>query len=114
VGSIDNTNDLIVTYVAGLGNWLGLATGIPGNTAAPANEAVGGSPAYARQETTWTVSGSTAIGSPVTFNVGPGTYTYLLACSGSSGSNMVSWTPIQPQTKSVQATITITPIINAS
>lgn len=114
MGNIDNTNDLVVTYVAGLGNWLGLATGNPGNTSSPQNEAVGGSPVYTRQETTWSVSGSTAIGSPVTFNVGAGTYTYLICCSGSSGSNMVSWTPITPQTKSVQSTITITPIINSA
>ena len=114
MANVDATIDTIVTDYVALGSWIGLCTGNPGNTNAPANEAVGGSPAYSRQETTWTTSGSQSIGSPVTFNVGPGTYNYAIICSGSSGSNMVDWTPIPPQIKSVQSTITITPLATAS
>lgn len=114
MSNVDTTSDILVTTYVGLGAWIGLCTGNPGNTNSPSNEAVGGSPAYARQETTWVTSGSQSIGSPVTFNVGPGTYTYMIMCSGSSGNNMVDWAPITPQVKSVQSTITITPLATAS
>jgi hypothetical protein len=112
--NVDATSDAQIAFYAGLGQWIGLCTGNPGNTTTPANEAIGGSPAYARQETDWTITGSTAIGSPVTFNVGPGTYTYMIYCVGSSGANMVDWCPITPQVTGVQTTITITPLATAS
>lgn len=114
MANTDATDGLLATYYVSLGDWIGLTTGNPGNTSTPANEAVGGSPAYARQETAWTVTGGTAIGSPITFNVGPGTYTYMIFCSGSSGNNMISSWPISPQVTSVQTTITITPLTSAS
>lgn len=110
MANVDNTNDLVETYVVSLGNWIGLATGNPGSTNSPSNEAIGGSPAYTRQETAWTSTGATSIGSPVTFNIGPGTYTYMMLCSGSSGNNMVDWVPITPQVAAVQTTVTITPL----
>lgn len=112
--NVDATTDIIIGDYVALGSWIGLTTGNPGSTASPSSEAVGGSPAYARQETDWVTSGSTSIGSPVTFNVGPGTYTYMILCSGSSGANMVDWVPISPQVATVQTTITITPLATAS
>jgi hypothetical protein len=108
------TADTIIGDYSALGNWIGLFTGPPGSTASPSNEATGGSPAYARQSTTWTVSGSTAIGSGVTFNVPAGTYNYMGIFSGSSGNNMVDWCPITPQSPTSQTTITIVPLANAS
>lgn len=114
MSNVDSTSDAQVTNYVGLGAWIGLATGNPGNTNTPSNEAVGGSPVYTRQETTWSTSGSQSIGSPVTFHVGPGTYTYCILCSGSSGANMVDWVPITPQVTAVQTTITITPLATAS
>jgi hypothetical protein len=114
VVNVTATADLLIADYVGLGQWIGLATGQPGSTNAPANEAVGGSPPYTRQETVWTTTGATSIGSPVTFNVGPGTYSFMLMCSGSSGSNMVDWVPITPQVTGVQTTITITPLATAS
>lgn len=103
-----------VTDYSAMGNWIGLATGNPGSTATPANEASGGSPAYARQETSWVVSGQTAIGSPVTINVPAGTYSYILLCSASTGNHMVDWAAITPQVCTSQTTITITPLATAS
>lgn len=114
MSNVDSTSDSQVLNYVGLGAWIGLATGPPGHTNTPANEAVGGSPAYARQETSWVTSGATSIGSPVTFNVGPGTYTYMLLCSASSGASMVDWAPITPQVATVQTTITITPLVTAN
>ena len=104
----------IVTDYSNLGNYIGLCTGAPGSTATPANEATGGSPAYARQATTWAVSGAQALGSAVTINVPAGTYSYMIMCSGSSGDNMVDWCAIAPQVISAQSTITITPLATAS
>jgi hypothetical protein len=114
VANVDATNDWLAARYITLGDWIGLGTGPPGNTATVANEAVGGSPAYTRQETSWSLSGATAIGTPVTFNVGPGTYRYMLHCSASSGNNMVNWVPISPQVISVQTTITIVPTVNVN
>jgi hypothetical protein len=106
--------DDIVTYYSTKGGWLGLATGSPGTTNAPANEATGGSPAYARKAFTWTVTGAAAIGSSVTFNVPAGTYNFMIYCSGSSGNNMYDWCAIPPQVCTVQSTITIDPLATAS
>jgi hypothetical protein len=112
--NVTATADAQVTAYVDLGDWLGVATGNPGVTATPANEASGGSPAYARQQTTWVVSGATAIGTSITINVPAGTYPFLLLCSGSSGANMVDWAPISPQVATVQTTITLTPLAAAS
>lgn len=112
--NVTTTAGTVVADYTGLGNWIGLATGNPGSTSTPANEATGGSPAYARKSTTWTVSGATATGSAVTFNVPAGTYSYMLVCSGSSGNNMVDWCPISPQVISSQTTLTLTPVATAS
>ena len=112
--NVTATADTLVSDYSGLGNWIGLATGAPGSTVSPASEASGGSPAYARQATSWTVSGSTAIGTAVTFNVPAGTYSYMLLCSASSGNNMVDWCAITPQVCTSQTTITITPLATAS
>lgn len=112
--NVTATAELMVTYYSGLGAWIGLCTGAPGTTNAPSNEASGGSPAYARQETTWTVSGATAIGSAVTINVPAGTYNYMIFCSASTGNAMVDWCSISPQIASGQTTITITPLVTAS
>jgi hypothetical protein len=112
--NVTATADQMISDYAALGNWVGLAGGNPGSTPAVANEASGGSPAYTRQETSWLVTGSTAIGSAVTFNVPPGTYSFMIICSGSSGNNMVDWCSISPQVATTQTTITITPLATAS
>lgn len=112
--NVTSTAGTLISDYSNLGNWIGLSTGNPGSTAAPANEATGGSPAYTRQATTWNVSGSTAIGTAVTFNVPAGTYSYMILCSAASGNTMVDWAPITPQVAGTQTTITITPLANAS
>lgn len=112
--NVTTTAETMVTDYSNLGAWIGLCTGAPGSTSAPANEASGGSPAYTRLETSWTVSGATAIGSAVTFNVPAGTYNYMILCSASTGNAMVDWAAISPQVASGQTTITITPLATAS
>lgn len=112
--NVTSTAQALINDYSALGNWIGLCTGNPGSTAAPSNEASGGSPAYARQATSWDVSGPTAIGSAVTLNVPAGTYAYMIMCSAASGNSMVDWTPITPQVATSQTTITITPLATAS
>lgn len=114
--NVTNTQELLVTYYSGLGDYIGLGTssGNPGNTSSPSNEATGGSPAYARIATEWTITGPSALGSSVTINVPPATYSFMLFCSASSGNNQVDWAPITPQVCPNQTTITIVPLATAS
>lgn len=96
-----------------LGSWIGVCTGPPSNAGGTTvlNEATGGSPAYARQETTWTpgTNGSNT-GSPVTLNLPAGTYPYMIVCQSSSGSTMVDWcTLATPIMVTSQAAVTLTP-----
>lgn len=99
-----------------LGDWIGVCTGPPGNTSTVLNEATGGTPAYARQQTTWTAgTNGSHSGSQVTLNLPAGTYPYMIVCQASSGNNMVDWcilpTPIVVGT---QSAITITPSSNTT
>ena len=71
--------------VAALGNWVALHTADPGTTGA--NELTGGSPAYARKQTTWGASAAgVKSGSAQTFDIGPGKsigwYSVWTAASG--------------------------------
>jgi hypothetical protein len=112
--NVTETLQALVAYYTGLGNWFALAYGNPGNDVTVNNEASGGSPAYARQSTSWTVTGVAAIGSGIIFNVPAGSYTFMSMCSGSAGSNQVDWAGISPQVIGAQATITIVPLATAS
>lgn len=109
VNCIAALNDL-AAYYAGLGDWVGLATGAPGATAAPANEASGGTPAYARVQTTWS-AGATGVqaGSPVNINVAPGTYTDMLIASAATGTTMTDNGSITPLDIVSQGVIVLSP-----
>lgn len=102
-------NSLASTY-AGYGNWIGLATGAPGTTSTPSNEATGGSPAYARKQTTWS-AGTTGVqnGTAVTIDVAAATYTYMLTASSSSGNNMQDNATITSVVMGAQGQIVVTP-----
>lgn len=102
-------NSLAATY-AGFGSWVGLATGAPGTSSTPANEASGGSPAYARKATTWS-AGSTGVqnGTAVTIDVAAATYTYVLIASNSTGNNMVDNATITSVVMGAQGQIVVTP-----
>jgi hypothetical protein len=102
-------NTLAADYAA-LGNWVGLATGNPGTTSTPSNEASGGSPAYARIQTTWS-AGTTGVqnGTAVTINVAAATYSYVLIASASSGNNMQDNNTITNVVMGAQGQIVVTP-----
>lgn len=102
-------NSLAAAY-AGYGSWVGLATGAPGTSSTPANEASGGSPAYARKATTWS-AGTTGVqnGSAVTVDVAAATYTYVLIASASTGNNMIDNATITSVVMGAQGQIVVTP-----
>jgi len=96
-----------------IGAHVALATGDPGTSATPSNEASGGS--YARVATTWTSStGGVVNGSAVTINAAAATYTYSFLCTASSGNNMFDKTAITSTTLSSAGQIIVTPTITIS
>lgn len=93
-----------------LGTWIGVATADPGTSATPSNEATGGSPAYARKQTTWTSStGGVVTGTSVTVDVPTGTFTHIILANLVSGANMVDKAAVTSVVMSAQGQIVITP-----
>lgn len=83
IATTGQKNTLASAYAAA-GSWVSLHTGTPGSTGA--SEATGGSPAYARKQTTWgSASGGAITGSSVTFDVPLGTYSHWGLWTASSG-----------------------------
>jgi hypothetical protein len=107
---------LATTYV-GAGTWIGVATGDPGTTATPSAEASGGSPAYARKQTTWgATTGGSSTGSEVVIDAPAGTYTYVILASAATtgAANMVDNVAITPVVLNAQGQIRITPSVTIS
>ena len=108
--AVATTRQALADTYKTLGSWIGVCTGDPGTTATPANEATGGSPAYARKQTTWTSStGGVVNGSAVTVDVPASSYTHILLASSSSGANMVDKADVTDVVMSAQGQIVVTP-----
>ncbi|MFI2561578.1 phage tail fiber protein [Nocardia farcinica] len=91
-----------------LGSWISVHTGDPGT--AGDNEASGGSPAYARKQTTWTSgTGGVVTGSQVAIDVPPGTYTFMGVWNAASGGTMVDKQPIGSNVFNGQSQLLLTP-----
>ena len=68
--AVATTRQALADAYKTLGTWIGTATGNPGTTATPASESAGGSPGYARKQTTWSSStGGVINGTSVTVDV---------------------------------------------
>jgi hypothetical protein len=105
---IDSTRQALADTYGSLGTFLGLATADPGATAAPANEASGGS--YARVATTWSPEvGGWEQGSACTVNANAGTYTFAILCSAANGNNMIDNSIIDSTILSSAGQIVLTP-----
>lgn len=106
-----STAQNIASEYAALGDFIGLCTGVPGNTSTVFNEAAGGTPGYARQATTWTENtNGTVSGSVVILNLPAGTYPYMIVCSAATGNNMIDWIPLAtPIVIGAQQAVPITP-----
>lgn len=74
--------------------YLSLHTTSPGTTGA--NEATGGSPAYARKATTVTASGGTGTSTQVTFDVPAGTYGFFGAWTAITGGTFIGGNALSP------------------
>jgi hypothetical protein len=108
--AVGTTRQSLATYYSTLGAWLNAATGAPGTSATPSNEATGGSPANARKQTTWTPStGGVVNGSAITVDVAAATYTHIILASASSGANMIDNADVTDVVMSAQGQIVITP-----
>lgn len=105
----DATNEAMSAANVGLGSWISLHTASPGKTGA--NEATGGSPAYARKQTTWAAGTSDGVnsGSQVTIDVPAGTYTHFGYWSAEVGGTYVDGGTITSTTLGAQGQIKVTP-----
>jgi hypothetical protein len=85
---IDTTRQKLAEAYAGLGTYFGLAPEDPGDSATPADEAVGGG--YARVATTWS-AGAAGVqnGTACIINAAGGTYGYAILCADDSGPTMI-------------------------
>lgn len=115
--AIVGTRNTLATAYAGAGTWIGLATGNPGTTTTPSNEATGGSPAYARKQTTWgTAASSAVVGSAVTIDAAAGTYVYAILASAATvaTTNQVDNCSITSTVLSAQGQVIVTPTYTQS
>ena len=97
-----------------LGGWISLHDASPGTTGA--NEATGGSPAYEREQTTWTDGGDDGVitGSQVTIDVPADTYTHFGVWTLQTGGVYIDGGTITSTTLSAQGQIKVTPTLTES
>ncbi|MGW9268313.1 phage tail fiber protein [Microbacterium sp. NPDC055599] len=102
--------------VTGLGNWISLHTSDPGTTGT--GEASGGSPAYARKQTTWTggAADGAVTGSQVSFEVPAGTYTHIGVWTAATAGTFVAGFALSSSTGALpgQTTVNVTPSITVA
>lgn len=99
--------------ISGIGTWISLHTADPGSTTGTA-EASGGSPAYARKQTTWSggVSDGNVVGSEVTLDLPAGTYTHFGIYTAATGGTFVGGGALNTSaTLAAQGQVKVTPTI---
>lgn len=108
--TVATTRQALADRYAQLGTWVGVTTNTPGAGPAVSNEATGGSPAYARKQTTWSSgTGGVVTGTAVTIDVAAGTYTHGILCSAATGSTLIDVSDFTNITLAVQGQIVCTP-----
>lgn len=106
---------VLADYQAGRLTWLSLHTADPGQSGA--SEVSGGSPAYARKQTTWGAANSSgdATGSQVTFDVPAGTtVTHVGFWSASSAGTFRGSINIVDETFAAQGQYQYTPTLDGA
>lgn len=109
------TKEAAAIAIDGLGTWVSLHTADPGTTGT--SEATGGSPAYARKQTTWTAGSSDGVvgGSQVTIDGAAGTYTHFGIWSASTAGTFVGGAALSSSvTLGAQGQVLLTPTITVS
>lgn len=107
---IAGTKTVLAVSYGNNASWIGLATADPGATTTPSNEVTGGSPAYARKQTTWG-GANPNVGSAVTIDSPAATITWIiLATAATVGTtNQADNATVTSVTLSGQGTIVVTP-----
>lgn len=105
------TKEAAADTIVALGDYISLHTADPGTTGA--SEATGGSPAYARQQTTWSADvtdDGVRAGTQVTIDVPAGTYTHAGQWSASTAGTFVQGCALpSPIVMAGQGQIKVTP-----
>ena len=113
--AVNATKEALADAYIALGAYVSLHTGDPSTTGA--NEATGGSPAYARKQTTWSadaVDDGVRAGTEVTIDVPAGTYTWAGLWSAVSGGTFIDKVDITDTVMSAQGQIKVTPTYTQS
>jgi len=109
---IAGTKTVLATSYGTNATWLGLATADPGATTTPANEVTGGTPAYARKQTTWSAANPN-VGTSVTIDSPAATISWvILATAATVGTtNQADNVDVADVVLSGQGTIVVTPTL---
>ncbi|MFR9767039.1 hypothetical protein [Nocardia sp. SC052] len=111
--AVGTTRQSLADNYKTLGAYVSVHTADPGSTGA--SEASGGSPAYARKQTTWTsATGGVVNGSQVTVDLPAGTYTHIGIWSAASGGTFIDKCAITSTTLGAQGQLLITPTFTQS
>ena len=107
--------ETLSTAYGAAGSWISVHTAAPGTTGA--SEYAGGSPAYARKQTSWTPGASDGVnaGSQVTIDVGATTITDIgLWTAATNGTFLDSYHLGTAQTFATQGQLLVTPSFTQS
>ena len=106
--AVATTRQALADKYATLATFFGLATGNPGTSSTPANEASGG--AYARVAGVWSsATGGVVNSTACTIGANAGTYTHAPLCSTASGNTMIDWAAIVSTILSAAGQIVLSP-----
>lgn len=107
---IAGTKTVLATAYGTNASWIGLATGDPGATTTPSNEVTGGSPAYARKQTTWSAANPN-VGTAVTIDSPAATIAWMILATAATvaTTNQADNADVTDVTLSGQGTIVVTP-----
>lgn len=112
--AVNATKESLASAYVALGAYISLHTSDPSTTGA--NEAAGGTPSYARKQTTWTAGGSDGVinGSEVSIDVPAGSYTHAGIWSAATGGSFIDKVAITATTLGAQGVVKVTPTVTVS
>lgn len=112
--AVTATREALAVAYSGQGSWISVHTAAPGSTGA--SEAAGGSPAYARKQTTWTAGSSDGVvtGSQVTFDLPAGTYVAVGIWTAATAGTFIDGAAITSTTLGAQGQLLVTPTFTQS
>ncbi len=110
---VGTTRQVLADAYTGLGSWFSIHTGATSGTGA--NEASGGTPAYARKQTTWGAGANgVTSGSQMTFDLQAGTYNRVGFWNAVTAGTFRDACAMTSTILSVQGQILVTPTITVT